>query len=281
MHNFWLSEACVDPGKNVPTQGKLEKFNAEEWKKRPSPPLPEGFEWTTIDPTDDAQLTELVDFLNNHYAGGERFRIYVTKEKLRWAYMNPNYNKELFIAILNSKTKKMLATFMGHRRRLMIDGKETTVCMTSYQAVHQKLRDKKMGQLLIVEMLRRARSLGIDIGFYQLARYRPTPFICTRDMMRFINTEKLLDTGYTSLGPNETRKELIQKHALPAKDRFNIVGKIRRMEEKDIKEVLRLYNIKNEQNHKIYLSLSKKELSWLLLPRDKIVMTYVVEDAEK
>ena len=91
--------------------------------------------------------------------------------------MNPNYNKELFIAINNSKTKKMLATFMGHRRRLMIDGKELTVAMTSYQAVHKKLRDKKMGQLLIIEQLRRTRMFGIDIGFYQLARYRPTPFI--------------------------------------------------------------------------------------------------------
>ena len=114
--------------------------------------------------------------------------------------MNPNYNKELFIAILNSKTKKMLATFMGHRRRLIIDGKETTVCMTSYQAVHAKLRDKKMGQLLIVELLRRTRAMGIDIGFYQLSRYRPTPFIQTRDLIRFINTEKLLDTQYCALG---------------------------------------------------------------------------------
>ena len=110
----------------------MEKYDAEAWKQKPPPSLPEGFEWVTIDPTDEEQLAELMSFLNQHYAGSSRFRFYVTKEKLRWAYMNPNYNKELFIAILNSKTKKMLATFMGHRRRLIIDGKETTVCMTSY-----------------------------------------------------------------------------------------------------------------------------------------------------
>jgi len=40
-----------------------------------------------------------------------------------------------------------------------------------------------------------------------------------------------------------TRKEFAKKYELPNKDRFSIVGNLRRMEEKDVKEVLRLYNL--------------------------------------
>jgi len=51
------------------------------------------------------------------------------------------------------------------------------------------------------------------------------------------------------------------------------------MEEKDLKEVLRLYNIQC-QKHAIHLVFSKAQLAHLLLPKANIVMTYVVEDPE-
>ena len=38
----------------------------------------------------------------------------MTPDKINWAFMPPNFNKEFFIAIINSKTKKMLATIMCH-----------------------------------------------------------------------------------------------------------------------------------------------------------------------
>ena len=40
-----------------------------------------------------------------------------------------------------------------------------------------------------------------------------------------------------------TRQEYAKKYELPKKDRINIVGSLRRMEPKDVKEVLRLYNL--------------------------------------
>ena len=42
-----------------------------------------------------------------------------------------------------------------------------------------------------------------------------------------------------------TRKEYCKKLELPNKDRFQIKVNLRRMEERDFKEVLRLYNLEN------------------------------------
>ena len=52
------------------------------------------------------------------------------------------------------------------------------------------------------------------------------------------------------------RKEFAKKYELPKKERFTIVGNLRPMEEKDIKEVLRLYNIQCEK-HGVHLMFSK------------------------
>jgi|TARA_B110000305_G_C18895398_1_gene383880 hypothetical protein len=54
-------------------------------------------------------------------------------------------------------------------------------------------------------------------------------------MLRLFNTNKLIDIRYTSLPKGETRQEFAKKNALPKKDRINLVGTLRPMEEKDMK----------------------------------------------
>ena len=77
--------------------------------------------------------------------------------------------------------------------------------------------------------------------------------------MRYINIEKLLDVKQIKVPNSMSRNDLIQKFALAKMGLYEIVGKIRPMEEKDTKEVLRLYNLKNEK-HSMYFSYSKKEI---------------------
>ena len=83
--------------------------------------------------------------------------------------MIPGYKKEYFIVIRNSKTRKIMANFMDHPVRLVINGKETNVSMTNFLAVHSKLRNKKMAQIVIMEELRRNRADNLQVGFYHSA----------------------------------------------------------------------------------------------------------------
>ena len=172
-----------------------------------------------------------------------------------------------------------MANFMLHPMRLVIMAKETNVAMTNFLAVHSKLRTKKMAQIMILEAIRRSRAENLQVAFYHSAQCIPTPFLTTRSSNRLINIPKLLDVRYTSLPQGMTRKEYCKKFELPNKDRFQIKGNLRRMEERDVKEVLRLYNEENKRRE-IYLNFSKAQIAHLLLPKEDIVMTYVVEDAE-
>ena len=77
-----------------------------------------------------------------------------------------------------------------------------------------------------------------------------------------------------------SRQEFAKKYELPKKDRFNIIGNLRLMEEKDVKEVGRLFRETNEK-YNIYPNFSKAELAHMLLPKKGVVATYVVDDPDK
>ena len=105
-------------------------------------------------------MDELSEFLNFHYveSEGADFRLAQSTKMLQWAYMIPGYKKEQFIVIRNTKSKKIMANFMLHPMRLVIMAKETNVSMTNFLAVHSKLRNKKMAQIMILEAIRRSRA---------------------------------------------------------------------------------------------------------------------------
>jgi len=112
---------------------------------------------------------------------------------------------------------------------------------------------------------------------------RPTPYVELRDAYRYLNIDKLCDVGYINLGKTvhtASRDDVAKFYKMPKKDKISIVGKMRLMEEKDVKEVLRLYNLKNK-DMKCYIEFSKKEIAWFMLPKDGITYTYVVEDPKK
>lgn len=133
---------------------------------------------------------------------------------------------------------------------------------------------------MITEQLRKTRGEGVHVGFYHSVQSLPTPFFTQRYASRIINTNKLLDIRYCSLPSGMTRQDFIKKNELPKKERFNVVGNLRVMEEKDIKEVGRLFRENNER-FGIHPIFSKAELSHMLLPKKDVVQTYVVEDPEK
>jgi L-amino acid N-acyltransferase YncA len=51
------------------------------------------------------------------------------------------------------------------------------------------------------------------------------------------------------------------------------------MEKKDVKEVLRLYNLQME-GKKVYWKMSKASMEHWTLPRKDVVQTYVIEDPD-
>ena len=61
----------------IQKEGIIEKIDVKAYKESSPSVLPEGFEWDHLDPTDEKQLEELVEFLNSHYveSSGNDFRL--------------------------------------------------------------------------------------------------------------------------------------------------------------------------------------------------------------
>ena len=166
-HTWWKTQLVQDPAKRVRKEGLIKEIDPATVDAEPMA-LPPGFEWDMIDAKDDATMSELADFLNDHYVEGAAgdFRLAYTKEFLQWAYQADGNKREYAIAVRNSKNKKLMATLMCIVCKIQAFENTIVVCETNFAAVHHKLRDKKLGQILITELLRRTRKDGLPIGFY-------------------------------------------------------------------------------------------------------------------
>lgn len=98
-------------------------------------------------------------------------------------------------------------------------------------------------------------------------------------MNRFINTKKLVEIKYTNMPQGMTMKAFEKRFKLPEKKTINIVGEIREMQKKDITDVLKLYNIQQQQ-YKVWYKLNQDDINHFLLPKKDVVWTYVIENEE-
>ena len=215
----------------------------------------------------------------DHYVEDQNnnFRLLYSKEKFRWAVAPPGYNKEFHFVIRNSKNKKILASLIGVPKKISICGKVLKILEVNFLAVHRKLRDKRMAQTVIQEMMRRKRLHGLPQAYYTSAHSMPTPFATCHFMNRFINSKKLVEIKYTNKPHNMTFPQFEKRYRMPDKKGINLKGSVRLMEKRDITAVQKLYN-EQVSKFKIYYKHSQEETIHFLIPKNDLVWTYVVEN---
>lgn len=88
-YKFWQTQPVprFDDAANPtpPTQGPIKMIDPEKVSKTPDP-LIEGFEWCTLDLTNEEELRELYELLNNHYVEDDNamFRFAYSQSFLHW-----------------------------------------------------------------------------------------------------------------------------------------------------------------------------------------------------
>lgn len=77
--------------------------------------LPEGFEWATIDLSEEKQIGELYHLLKENYVEDSEhtFRFEYPVEFIRWALLVPGYQKDWHLGVRATKSKKLLAFISG------------------------------------------------------------------------------------------------------------------------------------------------------------------------
>ncbi|CAD7924814.1 unnamed protein product [Amoebophrya sp. A120] len=257
--------------------GPLQEQNVSDVRKTPLP-LPESFEWYTVDIMDEADADEVYTLLSQNYVEDDdsTFRFDYSREFLRWATTPPHYRKHWHIACRVKATKKFVAFISGIPAKMQVCGKPVEVAEINFLCVHKKLRSKRMAPVLIKEVTRRVNLEGVWQAAYTAGVVLPKPVASCRYHHRNLNPKKLIECQFSHLPQRMTMSRYIKLMALPGQHQLD---GFRKMEERDIPQVQKLL-AEYLAKFKLYPCLDKSEVGHWILPRDKVIYAYVREQKQ-
>lgn len=239
--------------------------------------MPTGFEWSNVNILDDAERLELYNLLANNYVEDDDalFRFDYSHEFLLWALTPPGFRADFLFGVRSSSSKKLVAFISAVPAKVKIYEKEVEVVEINFLCIHKKLRSKRLAPVLIKEITRRVNLTGVFQAVYTAGTVLPVPVASCRYYHRSLNPKKLVSVGFSRLGNRMTMARLQKLYKLPESPSSK---GLRPMEKKDVDSVHKLLNTYLEK-FKIKILFSKDEIAHWLLPREKVIDTYVVEAA--
>lgn len=208
------------------------------------------------------------------------FRFEYPTEFLKWALLVPGYVSDWHLGVRATKTKKLLAFISATPVKSKIKERNVKLAQINYLCVNKKLREKRLAPVLIKEITRRVNLKDVWQAIYTAGVVIPRPISTATYLHRSINAKKLIEVGFSALPMGETMANHLKKLKIPAEDDVVIKGGyIREMQKKDTASVFKLVK-EHLKKFKLFPVYSQEDVAHLLLPRDKVVYTYVVEDSE-
>lgn len=280
-HQFWDTQPVpknTNITDTVEKEGEIEHKEVKDVQKEASK-LPAGFEWATVDLSDEKQLKEVFDLLKKNYVedADGTFRFEYQAEFIRWALLVPGHIKEWHLGVRATESKKLLAFIAGSPVKSKIKERNVKLAQINFLCISKKLREKKLAPMMIKEITRRVNLSGVFQAVYTAGVVIPRPIGTATYLHRSLNPKKLIEIGFSALPMGETMANHIKKNKVPSLDDIKVKGNFREMQKKDISTVLKLLNnfLKQFKLHPIY---NQEEIAHLLMPREGVVYTYVVED---
>ncbi|KAA8649032.1 hypothetical protein EYZ11_000811 [Aspergillus tanneri] len=282
-YKFWQTQPVPHfEDTSSATGGPIKMIDPEKVSKEPDP-LIEGFEWTTLDLTNETELRELWDLLTYHYVEDDNamFRFRYSESFLHWALMSPGWRKEWHVGVRATKSRKLVASICGVPTEIRVRDQKIKVTEINFLCIHKKLRSKRLTPVLIKEITRRCYLNGIYQAIYTAGVVLPTPISSCRYYHRPLDWLKLYEVGFSPLPHGSTKARQITKNHLPSN---TSTPGLRPMELKDVDAVhdlLERYLRRLAMNQ----AFSREEIKHWLVHKDnadkeQVVWSYVVEDSE-
>lgn len=283
-YKFWKTQPVpsFDEPITLKEEGPLETKTVDDVPKEPQK-LIDGFEWVTMDLTDDGEMKEVYQLLNGHYVEDDEamFRFNYGTAILRWSLMAPGWKADWHVGIRDCRVKdrKPLVAFISAvPMTVRVRNKNFVASEVNFLCVHKKLRGKRLAPILIKEVTRRSNLHGIWQGVYTGGIVLPKPVSTCRYYHRSLDWQKLKDVGFSHLPPGSKPEWQIRKYALPEK---TSTPGLREMQKKDVPAVHKLMT-RYEARFDMGVEWTEEETAhWLLQPHgedeEQAVWTYVVE----
>ncbi|KAJ3691563.1 hypothetical protein LUZ61_020727 [Rhynchospora tenuis] len=280
-HKFWETQPVgqfKDLGDSSLQEGPIEDPTPLSEVKQEPYTLPAQYEWSTCDMEDGPTCNEVYALLAQNYVEDDEnmFRFNYSTNFLRWALRPPAYFKSWHIGVRVKASKKLVAFITGVPARIRVRNEVVKMAEINFLCVHKKLRSKRLAPVMIKEVTRRVHLENIWQAAYTAGVVLPTPITTCRYWHRSLNPKKLIDVGFSRLGPRMTMSRTIRLYKLPGS---TVTPGFRKMELRDVPAVTRLLRGYLGQ-FAVAPDFDEADVEHWLLPREDVVDSYLVESPE-
>jgi len=277
-HLFWDTQPVPNMGaENFQDSGPIDEIKTPEEVRDEPYPLPEQFEWCTCDIDEEAQAHEIYSLLSENYVEDDdsMFRFDYSVAFLRWALKPPGCLREWHLGVRVKSNLKLVGFITGIPANVQVYDNTIKMVEINFLCVHKKLRSKRLAPVLIKEITRRVNKQNIWQAVYTAGVVLPRPVSECRYYHRSLNPKKLIEVGFSHLGPRMTMARTIKLYKVPDTPQLN---GMRKMEPRDIQRVFELIS-HYLKKFPLHPEFEVEELGHWMLPRPGVVYSYVRENA--
>lgn len=276
-HLFWDTQPVPAMASEEATDcGPIDEIKTVESVKQDPYPLPEAFEWATCEVDKEDQAKEIYTLLSEHYVEDDdnMFRFDYSIPFLRWALTPPRYLPFWHLGVRVKSSQKLVGFISAIPANINVHDEVVPMVEINFLCVHKKLRSKRLAPVLIKEITRRANVNNIWQAVYTAGVVLPRPVAECRYYHRSLNPKKLIEVGFSALGPRMTMARTIKLYKLP--DKPQLSG-MRVMEKKDLTRVHELIT-SYLTRFPLHPKFDKEEVEHWMLPREEVIFSFVRED---
>jgi glycylpeptide N-tetradecanoyltransferase len=278
-HLFWDTQPVPSMGSEnflAADSGPIDPIKTPEDVRDEPYQLPDAFEWCSCDVMSDAEAMEIYTLLNENYVEDDdsMFRFDYSVAFLRWALTPPGYLQFWHLGVRVKANGKLVGFITGIPANVKVNDDLVAMTEINFLCVHKKLRSKRLAPVLIKEITRRVNKQNVWQAVYTAGVVLPRPVSECRYYHRSLNPKKLIDVGFSHLGPRMTMARTIKLYRVP--ETPQLPG-MRKMEKKDTKRVFELVSGYLNQ-FALHPEFKEDELAHWMLPQDGVIFTYVREN---
>uniref|UniRef100_A0A0N5ABN5 Glycylpeptide N-tetradecanoyltransferase n=1 Tax=Syphacia muris TaxID=451379 RepID=A0A0N5ABN5_9BILA len=240
--------------------------------------LPSSFIWCDVDIHNEKELAELYTLLSENYVedNDNMFRFDYSSNFLLWALQPPGWLKKWHCGVRAKLTGKLVAFISAVPSCIKVYDKVVKMVEINFLCVHKKLRSKRVAPVLIREITRRVNQEGIFQAVFTAGVVLPKPIATCRYWHRSLNPKKLIEVRFSHLSHRMTMQRTMRLYKLPDTTQSK---KLIPMNESHILSAHALLS-KYLTKFKLCPVFSLEEFGHFFLPRDDVVYTYVITNAD-
>jgi glycylpeptide N-tetradecanoyltransferase len=274
---FWHNQPVPKIDEQLESAGNEPIEGPHEVRQAPLDLLGD-FEWYECNVDDAEDIKSMYELLNLNYVEDDdnMFRFDYSIPFLQWALKPPGFRRDWHLGVRVKKTKKLVGLITAVPARIAIYDKAVDMVEINFLCVHKKLRKHRLAPVLIQEITRRVNLTNRWQAVYTAGVVVPKPITSATYWHRSLNPKKLIDVGFSHLGPRMTMQRTLKLYRLPEEPQIKGIRPAR------VEDLPRCYELLTAYLKRFSLAcqFTPEEFKHCFTPVNNVIYVYVVEDPQ-